>query len=572
MDKLTLIALLEALNSVNEEELEQISSLRGPRGFKGDPGEPGKDFSFEENKAEIHSILRERFDKDKNKFKLKFSDLSKEEKESLKLKFKDLSPKDIKQLKGKDGKPGRSFDFEAEKENITESLYQIFKSKKEELKLKFKDLSEDEIQQIKGEKGRPGKDGKSFIFEDHEDEISKNITDYINSIADNLKLKFDDLTRIEKNQLSLKYKDLTEDQKEKLKLKFEDLSEEERRSLKGSRGQRGKPGEQGERGEKGDPGKDGKAGAKGETGKQGPRGIPGLTGLSGINGKDGKNAPVIEDIKVKRENTNMYFIFIMSDGSEIKTNKVKLPEINTVLNRIISGGGGGGAGTLIVSKDDTEVGETAIINFEGPNINVTYDSGTKKATVTVDETPEKCIPVSDNGTVITDCLNSINFCGDLIQATTQTVMEDWPTLAEIVPSIASYEATNPGQVDVCIDDPFVFRNETCEASVYVGAAVYVDGGVIKNCLADNEATSNFIGFCVAKAASTICDVRFGGKTENIFTGLDETEDYYLSDTVPGAIVKAPNIPILTGHIKLKIGQPFGSDKIVIMKGEKVIRG
>jgi len=110
----------------------------------------------------------------------------------------------------------------------------------------------------------------------------------------------------------------------------------------------------------------------------------------------------------------------------------------------------------------------------------------------------------------------------------------------------------------------------CETSVYVSAAVVTNSsGIARNALADSLTNSNVLGFVESKSAADRCDIRLISATSAIFTGLDVEKEYYLSDTVPGGIQTIP--PNTTGHIKLKLGQPFSSERFVIMKGERVVR-
>lgn len=117
----------------------------------------------------------------------------------------------------------------------------------------------------------------------------------------------------------------------------------------------------------------------------------------------------------------------------------------------------------------------------------------------------------------------------------------------------------------------VITGVTCDASVYVGAAVRMDSfGVAQNALADSVDNANVIGFVVAKASPTSCTIRFLGVTEgDIFAGLDVTKEYYLSSTVAGDITTvAPSTP---GEVLVKLGQPFSATKFLVLKGIRIIR-
>jgi hypothetical protein len=113
----------------------------------------------------------------------------------------------------------------------------------------------------------------------------------------------------------------------------------------------------------------------------------------------------------------------------------------------------------------------------------------------------------------------------------------------------------------------VLTNVACLASVYVGAIVSLDAtGTAFNSLADSETNSNMIGICESKSSTTLCDIRVLGTTTAIFTSLDPSKEYFLSDSIAGAI--QTTVPTTSGHIVLKIGQPFSSTRMVVLKGQR----
>lgn len=117
----------------------------------------------------------------------------------------------------------------------------------------------------------------------------------------------------------------------------------------------------------------------------------------------------------------------------------------------------------------------------------------------------------------------------------------------------------------------VLTNVTCDASVYQGAAVRMTGaGTAVNAIADSIANSNVIGIVESKPSSTLCNIRVLGVTSTIFTGLDVTKEYYLSDTIAGEI--NTTVPTTTGHVKIKLGQPFSATEFLVLKGEAIVRG
>lgn len=115
----------------------------------------------------------------------------------------------------------------------------------------------------------------------------------------------------------------------------------------------------------------------------------------------------------------------------------------------------------------------------------------------------------------------------------------------------------------------VLENVECEASVFIGAVVRMDSGIAKNALANNKANSNVIGVVQNKISSTRCDIRVTGITPEIFSGLDDTKEYFLSDTVAGVITTS--IPTASGTVVVKIGQPFTDKMFLVLKQIMAVR-
>jgi hypothetical protein len=116
----------------------------------------------------------------------------------------------------------------------------------------------------------------------------------------------------------------------------------------------------------------------------------------------------------------------------------------------------------------------------------------------------------------------------------------------------------------------VILNVPCELSVYVKSAVRMkSNGEATNALADSEANANVLGIVVNKPTTTTCDIRVLGVTAEIFTALDVTKEYYLSDTVAGELTTT--IPVDSGHVVLRLGQPFSTTEFMVNKGTGLVR-
>jgi len=116
----------------------------------------------------------------------------------------------------------------------------------------------------------------------------------------------------------------------------------------------------------------------------------------------------------------------------------------------------------------------------------------------------------------------------------------------------------------------VLTNVTCSASVSVGDFLFINpSNIADRALADSAANSNVLGMCETKVTPTVCNIRVLGVTAPIFASLDPTLEYYLSDVTPGAITITP--PTLSGHVVLKVGQPFSDTKFFVLKGPRLVR-
>lgn len=391
----------------------QLEELKGESGRDGKDGKDGNSVYIEDVLPELKDLISKEMFSSREERKLKFSELTDEEKS------------EIRGMKGDKGERGLSFIFEDHEESITEIINSHMATIEDSLKLKFSDLSDEDKSELRGAKGEKGERGESFHLEDYKEEIGYSLALYVESIKDDIKLRFEDLT--------------IED-KESLMLKFEDLNSDQVKMIRGKRGQIGKTGMSGEDGKDGnswhvinsleDVAPDNDLGLtvdgdvyfsqEGEwkylSSLKGQNGLHGLDGLNGINGRDGKDgstgvtgesAPTIQSIEVREHNWNkdeFYFIFTMSDGSTLESNSFDLPN-RVIHNNHYSGGGSGsgsGSGGKVAKteylNDGILIGTFDKVNFIGPGIFSTQNGETLDVEILEPDCIEEIIV---NGEVLT---------------------------------------------------------------------------------------------------------------------------------------------------------------------------
>jgi hypothetical protein len=109
----------------------------------------------------------------------------------------------------------------------------------------------------------------------------------------------------------------------------------------------------------------------------------------------------------------------------------------------------------------------------------------------------------------------------------------------------------------------------CDATVVVGDFVRMDGGTAIKAIANSLDNSNVLGLVEQVNDDSTCTVRINGVSEPIFSGLDEALEYYLSDSVAGAITVVA--PTASGTVVLKLGQPFDTERLIVLKGSRILR-
>jgi len=607
-------AILPEIPTKIELTDEQRQELQGKDGRDGKDGQDGKSFSFEDCKDEIELSVRNHISDIESRLKLSFSDLTDEDKESL---------------RGPRGRDGRGFNFEEHSEEISSAIQSYIDSINDRLKLKLSDLTEEEIQSLRGPRGQRGKSGKDFSFDENKEVISALILDHVNSIKSELKLSFSDLSSEEKDSLKLRFEHLSD---EEIKLLKGPRGQRGKIGIQGETGDSAyqlarKGGFEGTLDEW-------LSSLKGERGPRGPIGPMGLTGapgigINGLDGRDGQDAPVVTEVEiVQKAEDEIAIRFEFSDGSAVESNSVLLPSKEvSVFNTYVSGRGGTPLPALEIQDEGTLLGTPSKLNFTGPGVTATIVDDTVTVEVVADATeyfdegaslgsfnkvdfvgdnivatPDgdtlrvevlgstgANIAVEDEGVEVTPNVTKFNFIGDEIRAVPRqvpnnpgapnpTVISEWEVLSDVEPNMAEYDPTpdvspSATEVDIIVDfrDATVIKNTPCEPDVYIGAAVrMLPSGVVRLAIADNYDNSNVIGLVESKDGSELCNIRFFGNTSDLFVGLDVTKEYYLSDVVAGAIVTTT--PTTVGHVRLKVGQPFSSTRLLFMKGERVLRG
>ena len=420
-------------------------------------------------------------------------------------------------------------------------------------RLKFSDLSDKEKESLRGERGEKGprgQRGKSLNWENHREEIFNQLKIYFEEEKESLKLRFDNLTP---------------EEKESLKLRFEDLTQDNIEELRGPRGLKGKQGIPGQKGEDGKDGKDGKSIYEhwldlGNSGSEeefveslrGPRGYRGQKGKRGPEGLLGKSA---YDIWLELGNNGSKQDFVNSLKIKGDRGMPGIAGIPGIAGRDGRDGLNGASAPKVIDieviqkdkkfyfifyfDDNTEI-ETDYINI--PDVS-------KIISQAVAYSIPANIGVKENG-VDQGYVDTFNFVGDDVSVTVTD------KVAEV-----SFQV-DPANV--------VIKNVDCDATVYVGAAVRMTpGGIAVNALADSKDNSNVLGIVESKSSSTVCNIRVSGVSGENFAGLDVTKIYYLSDVTAGLI--GTSIPTTSGHVKVKVGQPYSATRFMVQKGEPVVR-
>jgi hypothetical protein len=581
---------------------EDKSSLVGPRGKDGRHGVDGKDASLEDISEVVLSH--------KESLKLKFSDLSEEDKSSLvgprgkdgrhgksidfeecleslktylysyvesnldrlKLKFNDLSEEDIESIRGPQG--------------------------------------------ARGYRGEKGEDGKDFDWEEYRPEILQKIS----KLVEENKLTFSKLTPEERDSLKLHFEDLTFEERKLLKgprgqrgkqgIQGE-VGPKGEKGDRGNIGPRGIPGVQGIRGISGVDGKDGKDGedaseitkvsiqstekdmyfvfefSDGTILRTNKVDLPSIIHTyyamggggngNGGSGQDGKSAyEVAVDEGFIGTEQEWLDSLVGEDGIDGKSAyEVAVDEgfIGTEqewLDSLVGQDGIDGKSAYEVAVDEGFIGTEqewldSLVGQDGIDGKSAYEVAVDEGFIgTEQEWLDSLVgPQGPPGVGTMDVLNEmqdvvfqptvINFA-EGVEAYNPTMMSDWQFLEDVEPSIGLYSVGDI--VAVRIKGRDVLYDFPIESNAVVGDVVRISGNVAVRAIADTSLNARAIGI-VEKTLYGFSNIRISGISDEVYSGLNPSIDYYLSDTEAGKLVTTPP------SIEVKIGVPVSSTRLVI---------
>lgn len=551
-------------SDLTEEEILLIT------GRDGKDGRDGHDFDFEENRIEIQNQICEYIESVKDSLKLYFSDLTDEEKNSLKLKFSDLTEDERAMLKGPRGQRGKAgVDGENGKDAATwkagtenPDLYN-FNPKEDDLYLNtstcdifvFKNGEWSKTGNIRGARGIPGPTGlagKNGIGIDGRDGRDGKDAPYIidakleNYLDEEFRLVF---TMSDGNKIETNYID------------FPAVVQNFYYST-------------------------GVSGGGGGSGTANPTQYYEDGVLLGDYEKvnfTGNAVSLVDngdtvEVQINYTDTNTTELIVKEDGTLVNTTN----EINFTGNAVNVVNNSGVAEVQInytdtnttelkVERNGTLITTTDEINFTGAGVTVTEVAG--KAVVNINGGGGSAsIAIEDEGVEVTPTVQRINFVGPYVTVRQRVPIAEWNPLSAVEPNMLDYLGDGSSDVvDVFVDvpDASILRDVDCANDVFVGAFVYIDSSeMARNAKADSYNTSNVIGIVESKTGAK-CNIRVSGISAPIFVGLNPELDYFLSDSVAGTL--SNTVPTTSGHIKLKLGQSFGSTKFLFQKGERVVR-
>jgi hypothetical protein len=121
-------------------------------------------------------------------------------------------------------------------------------------------------------------------------------------------------------------------------------------------------------------------------------------------------------------------------------------------------------------------------------------------------------------------------------------------------------------IDIHASIGLVF-NLPCDPTVFSGSVVRIaESGTVFNAIATSLENSNVLGIVENKLSDTVCNVRVFGVSRNLYSSLDVTKQYYLSDTEEGQLTTIA--PVQNNSIKVIVGIPIDDQKLLVFKSER----
>jgi len=114
----------------------------------------------------------------------------------------------------------------------------------------------------------------------------------------------------------------------------------------------------------------------------------------------------------------------------------------------------------------------------------------------------------------------------------------------------------------------ILRNVPCDSGVALTDAVKMISGTAQKAQADSVTNSNMIGIVERKETSILCDIRVTGVSLGVFSGLDETKEFFLSAATAGLVTATA--PIGSGEVVVRVGQPFSGTELMVNKGTRLV--
>ena len=455
-----------------------------------------------------------------------------------------LTPISHRGPRGRPGSEGRGFDFNLYEPTIKEWC--------KKFAIKFEDLSEDEIEKLRGPVGHNGADGNSFNFQYHEQSIRE--------LCKEFSLKFSDLTSEEigalrgpkgeagrdgrdgagfvweesRERVLEIVRETVEGMSEELRLKFSDLSETDIQKLRGPRGRDGHDG----------------------------RDFIFEEHVEYFNSLKPKFSDFTEE-----EKESLKLKFSQLTDEEKNNLRLKFEDLSDDQKISLRGPRGLRGQKGITGREGPQgkqglsirglPGLKGLIGMPGVNGRDGQDGQDGK------DAPYITDIEVDSGKDSFAFIFSFSNGNEI-----RTEEVELPKVeSKGIIGGGSYTVIN--NISGESSGNIILLNVPCDASVIITDAVRMSSGLAVKAQADSVANANLIGIVQAKSSPTLCDIRVTGVSPTIFSGLDETKEYFLSAVTAGTIVDTPD-SAGAGQVVLRVGQPFGLDQFLVNKGIMII--